>query len=196
MRRSTLHHRPLLRRPVSPGVHPTRCSPRSSRRADGGSREPRLFRFCSHLLRSAPRPRREPRLHVSLDRCPRSCRRNPRQLGPRSSSTGLRTSLTVSGGDALEWVRPAVGGILLGGLLRASPSSMGVGYPVIDRAEPPVASACPVLLIPLRGQRGGRRPPRTPFPPSPRCRARGRTRPPTPRSRASGWQRPLCPPSG
>ncbi len=33
-----------------------------------------------------------------------------------------------------EWARPAVGGILLGGLLLALPELYGVGYPVIDRA--------------------------------------------------------------
>ena len=46
----------------------------------------------------------------------------------------MRTSPTVSGGDARSGRRPAVGGILLGGLLLALPELYGVGYPVIDRA--------------------------------------------------------------
>jgi CIC family chloride channel protein len=33
-----------------------------------------------------------------------------------------------------EWLRPAVGGILLGGLLLALPQLYGVGYPVLERA--------------------------------------------------------------
>ncbi len=33
-----------------------------------------------------------------------------------------------------EWARPAVGGVLLGGLLLALPQMYGVGYPVMDRA--------------------------------------------------------------
>jgi chloride channel protein, CIC family len=33
-----------------------------------------------------------------------------------------------------EWLRPAIGGLLLGGLLLALPQMYGVGYPVIDRA--------------------------------------------------------------
>lgn len=32
-----------------------------------------------------------------------------------------------------EWLRPAVGGVLLGGLLLALPEMYGVGYPVLDR---------------------------------------------------------------
>jgi CIC family chloride channel protein len=32
-----------------------------------------------------------------------------------------------------EWARPAVGGVLLGGLLLALPEMYGVGYPVLDR---------------------------------------------------------------
>ncbi|MDT7660048.1 MAG: chloride channel protein family [Pseudonocardiales bacterium] len=33
-----------------------------------------------------------------------------------------------------EWLRPAVGGVLLGGLLLALPQMYGVGYPVLERA--------------------------------------------------------------
>ncbi|MGI5240681.1 chloride channel protein [Dactylosporangium sp. CA-139066] len=33
-----------------------------------------------------------------------------------------------------EWLRPAVGGVLLGGVLLAVPQLYGVGYPVLDRA--------------------------------------------------------------
>ncbi|MDQ2836898.1 MAG: chloride channel protein [Actinomycetota bacterium] len=33
-----------------------------------------------------------------------------------------------------EWLRPVVGGVLLGGLLLALPEMYGVGYPVLDRA--------------------------------------------------------------
>ena len=33
-----------------------------------------------------------------------------------------------------EWLRPAVGGLLLGGLLLALPEMYGVGYPVLEDA--------------------------------------------------------------
>ena len=33
-----------------------------------------------------------------------------------------------------EWLRPAVGGVLLGGLLLVLPEMYGVGYPVLGRA--------------------------------------------------------------
>ncbi len=43
-----------------------------------------------------------------------------------------------------EWLRPAVGGLLLGGLLLAVPQLYGVGYPVLNKA---VTGGLPLLVL-------------------------------------------------
>ncbi|WP_222594150.1 chloride channel protein [Terrabacter aerolatus] len=50
-----------------------------------------------------------------------------------ASCTGSRTPATSSGRGP-EWLRPAVGGILLGLLLLVVPQMYGVGYPVLENA--------------------------------------------------------------
>ena len=49
-------------------------------------------------------------------------------------STAARTSPTGCGTDRPDWLRPAVGGVLLGLLLLAVPEMYGVGYPVLQNA--------------------------------------------------------------
>lgn len=46
-----------------------------------------------------------------------------------------------------EWLRPAVGGVLLGGLLLALPQMYGVGYPVLERATEAKYAVGALLLL-------------------------------------------------
>ena len=64
-------------------------------------------------------------------------------LGAIAAAVGLTFVRVLYGGEDLadrlwgarpEWLRPAVGGILLGLLLLAVPQMYGVGYPVLERA--------------------------------------------------------------
>ena len=93
-----------------------------------------FFGAGAHLRPDAPQPGAAPRRRLPAGRPARTGRRPDRGRVQVRGSIGSRTSATGPGAVGREWCRPAVGGVVLGGLLLALPQLYGVGYPVMDKA--------------------------------------------------------------